>query len=284
MWLLLLWCCGRQPSPVTAVPDTGTGTGTGSAPPEDDALSVHEPEWTADEVVAAIETLLSRPPPDPVSLNNDAFIWIMGNGDNQCPGDLSFRIGDCTASSGWRYFGIADYFDDIKSSEEGGDWSASLALGDLLFTDPDGGVSLIGGTYALQREGGAFSGEVTGTFRLPDLGGWYETGSFAWWIDAQLDGDVWLEVNGALGAGEGSGLHFDALVFGGACADAPTGALQLRDASGRWYRLAFSAQCDGCGTLTYAEQVDMGAACVDTGPFFADLMARLQAPPARLAF
>ena len=275
LWSMILLSCAREP--LVYAP---------AAPPDpvDEALDLDEaaapptPRLDAVAVTAQISTLLTLAAPDPLTVNNTVYAWIMSQGDPSCPGTLSYTTGDCTATTGYRFFGISDYF---AEPGPGDDRWVSLALGDMLITDPEGEVMLIGGTYEFFREDDHFTGEVTGTFAYPPLGGWVgEGGSFAWWLEADLTtGSERLQLNGALGAGYGTGLHFDDVVFGGRCGMAPTGALQLRDEVGRWYRLELDEACGGCGQLFYADQVQMGLACVDFGTFFEDTLHQLRAEP-----
>ncbi|MFT4976409.1 MAG: hypothetical protein ACI8S6_002306 [Myxococcota bacterium] len=272
MWPVLLLSCDREPTALSPIDEVDT-----TVEADEDVVPL-EPGWDAATVAAQISVMLAYTAPDPVTINNDVFTWIMSQGDAKCPGTLSFRIGDCTASTGYRFFGIADYFEERSGEDE---WWVSLSLGDMIITDPDGEAMLIGGTYELERDGDRFAGEVTGTFSYPVLDGWVgEGGSFAWWLEADLAaGSERLQLDGALGAGIGTGLHFDNITFGGSCGDDPTGAIQLRDEGGRWSRLQLGEECGGCGELTYADQVDMGTACVDFGSFFEDTLQQLRAEP-----
>jgi|GEM_PF-3961517 len=244
-------------SPEEPGPDTATGT-----------IDIDRPaaDLTADEVAQAMGGTLASGIPDPLSARA-AYIDALSHRDTFCPGggDLSI-IGEwegCLASSGWRFAGYTEY---TGPTERDAVESFHL-LADFRFHDPDGALFIGGGELDLTMttDGGdrSWTSDVSGTFSYPGAENWMSTGggSAVLQTTGSWAGSVWsLQLDGSI-ASDVHGLHLQAITASSeSCDGQPSGQLKLRDASGYWYTM--DATC-GCGPIQFAEEEDLGSACVD---------------------
>lgn len=251
-----------------------TGAPTGVSPASDEGDpdaeweyqgSEAEPEWTADEVAAALDDALADPMPIPDSLIQ-TYAGVLAQGDSRCPGsELSFeKILGCTSNSGWWYAGIGGYegTDGVESDVE--------IIRDALYADmqalsPAGQRFAMGGAVYQQisdtPDGLRFySGTMEGIFIYTD-------GSI---LDPAMDalirynavqsveGRRKLTIDGALGH-LGHHLEFNELVIGGeTCPDGAVGKVGIRDETDHWYTVDLGERCDGSGEVTFNGDTSLG--------------------------
>jgi hypothetical protein len=260
--------CGAEP----VLPDPPPQAVDTAAPIEDPAWSWSEPEddaaaWGADALEAAVARGMAWGFPGSVDFLARYFAR-MALGDEGCPGDaeiidvLLHGHSGCTASTGYRYLGSAEYFDFADSAYGG--WSLSA---DFQIFDPDGrefaGGGLMSGYY--------FS---TGEWGESSYGTWYEEGS-ADWLGAPLSTAYEVELfngeallYGGIGIGDDV-LFFDDVSFTAGC-EGGAGALLVRSPDGAWLRVMLS--CADCGPMD-RDGVAAGEACPDLRPMGEDLLS-----------
>ena len=106
-----------EPSPVVA--DTGQGAALADMGPSYEAPQL-EPRWTAEDVAEELSTHVTSAVPNLTQLV-DTYLWMMGSGDEHCPGSSTQLTGvdperGCAAESGFWYYGVASY---IETDEDG---------------------------------------------------------------------------------------------------------------------------------------------------------------------
>jgi hypothetical protein len=99
------------------------------------------------------------------------------------------------------------------------------------------------------------------------LGGVYTYEGAQDWLSERTDVALWfslvadvLTIEGGLSQGAAA-VYFHGLAIGAECGDAPFGDLSIRDVFGRWYKIRFDANCDGCGLVSF-EGVNLGRVCL----------------------
>jgi hypothetical protein len=287
--LPLLFACTTSSTPVAPTgtgqgsggPATGTGTGGGGTVdtgiagpglPEVDAPQT-EPTWAAADVQAALAAALADGLPDP-RYEHDQYLALLSHGTEACPGhetyiDDRFVYG-CNAESGYYYSGVSNY---LTSDETvGGARTVEIEVnGDFLFRDDEDRFFEVGG-HSIQRttwpaDGGSGERwlEHSGTWHWEAHESWLRDGaSGRFSMTLSKDGaDRVLGIEGAIGFG-GTWMAFDHVVLAeGACAWAPTGAVELRDPGGAWHRVDFGESCSPCGALVFDRDTPLGEVCVD---------------------
>ena len=250
---------GPGPDRTTSTP-TEADTATGSVD-----LPIPPPPLDAGGVAAAIDQTTAAGVPEPL-LARAAYLSIFAHRDPRCPGgqgtNLPGRFQGCLAESGWLFAGLAEYtgppdpsiIDDFH------------LLGDFNVQDADGNWFIGGGELDLDVHRGpgtvSWTGEVSGTWSWPAWTGWMtpEGAGGVMHLEVQrTDMDWSATVDGPLTNGVDSVHLFEVRATSNECGGAATGPIELRDASGHWYRL--DATC-GCGPVSWADGTPLGEACV----------------------
>lgn len=235
------------------------------------------------------------------------YLSMVDEADEDCPrwyeqdGNV-FWYDSCQADSGAVFDGYGFYTPYLDADLDG---SGTLWTGDYLY-----GVASITGSDGTWFHAGGGTQVLFG--RDEEANSWSAVsqvlGGFAWTADAA--GDTWLSqgivpdlylysveytdydargvyVSGGISAEDGLAGGATAVLFGenlvysedlgSPCEAEPAGSIQVRDAAGRWWEVAFdtpdegtlpAAQCDGCGTVFLAGQEQTGVSvCVDFTPW-----------------
>lgn len=247
---------------------------------EDEALPVYEaedpePEWTAEDVGAQVETFFGWGMPVPYEVGT-VFRELLESGDEDCPGDPQMldELGThCVSAEGYAYDGIGWMV--VESYSEGMlayDWAHG---GDFTITRPDGTIFGGGGGIAYQTTSDEDAGVLT--HEADVHGTWIDDARSDWLgqefsavIQGVATGDIGsrtLTLDGGMGVGD-IDLAFEAFTFDqtGPCGDQPTGTIQVRDTRGYWYAWELGDDCDACGPVTFHEEVGLGDVCVELEP------------------
>jgi len=225
------------------------------------------PRWTAGDVAGELSRHLPAAVPDIVQLL-EAYLWMMGNGDEECPGSTTQLTAvdpelGCTAETGFWYYGVASYVDF-----EEGDWRGRILSGDFELRGPEGDALSCGGHVSLEWVEESRVGRLLGTWQWSAA-----EDSLAEPVSASLviehtgiteDGppEV-MRLDGGLTTEEGSWV-FDDFMFLEGCQGRPTGELSLYDpARMHWYRLVLDKDCSGCGRVLFWDGTRLGRACPD---------------------
>jgi len=210
---------------------------------------------TADRIAGALQDGVPRPTP-----LIDAYLDLMANGDENCPGDL-YQITDdfilgCEASTGYQYSGVSDY---INASKEGADYQ--LLAGDFIIATPSGEEFRLGGGAELYTMPDGSSQSLVGGSVTWEGGeeGWMSGGSSMWMI-ATTQNDR-FSLQGAVGMNNAD-LYFDEVYFDPSVCDGPIGSIRVRGDDDHWYTLTRQSDCDPCGTVTFHD-TDIGTGCAD---------------------
>lgn len=210
------------------------------------------PVWTPDEVVLVLDNL--REPPAP-SEALSAYLGLLAAGDASCPGSSSQLGGadlrGCTSATGYSYAGIASY------ARTDGGW---ILTGDFDITTPEGQRFVGGGAISESVDAtGGWSSRWSGTWSFEGADGWLDPGVSTWW--SQSAGAGWGQADDGLGNGQD--LWFEALRSDPSRCDGLSGAVEVRDPSGGWWRVDHGT-CAACGALSFEGQ-DQGEACTHLG-------------------
>jgi hypothetical protein len=230
----------------------------------DDSNTGEGPLWSTQEIEQAASNLLERGIPDPL-LVREIYLDAMYARDVDCPymetigqpvdNPTGSWSSDCVASSGWRFDGGAIFEED--GVIDGGEFRSRL-VSSFALTAPDGDLFSAGGEWVFSR-----SPEDVWTVQI---GGVYQYEGDTSWLNERTDVALWYTMSGQQfmvegGLSRGSiGIHFHGLSYGVECAVAPFGDLSVRDELGRWYRVSFDDECDGCGDVTLSGE-ELGRAC-----------------------
>jgi hypothetical protein len=242
----LLACAAGPPDDSTAAPD----------PTEDIAVDVVA-EWSAAELEAALDSVLTAPVPD-VRDARDAYLAALAMGDADCPGSPDQLGGadlrGCTTDSGYSYAGVATYMTDPSGG--------FVLSGDFEILTPDGRRFVGGGALSEGIFDGGWNTRWTGIWSLEGDEGWLGHGVGAWWTESGGEGPQgpWVELADGLTYGDVS-LWFDRLRHDlGTCPDGASGVLRVRDPSGGWFSLDYGDTCAPCAALSF-EGEPLGESC-----------------------
>lgn len=289
MWnLMLAWGalgCGGEPPADDFTPSPWTYAAEDEAEPVFDAARVEAGLQTAIDLALGLgaESVL------------DGYFSMLAHADGTCPrwyetdGNVYWNDA-CTSQDGTWFDGYGFYypysqvaFDSSSARYDGhslyGVATVRTAEGERL--NLGGGLQTWTG-YDPDYDGYTWISQVQGGFSWTDGQGWLAEG---------LSPDIYLYaveypqwqargayVHGAVGglSGEVTAAWFEEaflynVALGSVCEREPSGAIELRDAEGDWWRVEFDtpakgemspADCDGCGTVRRGGQV-VGEACVD---------------------
>lgn len=258
-----------------------------------------EPALTAEEAIAEMERALSWGLVDAVSIF-DVYVSFLNQRDSDCPpmenknaqgysGVWATIEGEtCTATTGYSYFGLALFFEEIQVSGDEFEgqvfttdrWGYSMVASYEL-TDPDG-YSFVGGGTAihswelLEDESIQWDAFIGGTFSYPPAGGWLGEG-----IDASLfmngtliNGRRQASLQGGIGY-PGVDISFEEFTYDSDVGH-PQGIFRLRDSTDYWFSIELDA--DGCGPMTW-RHLDLGEQCIDLTPAIVELLDTIEADP-----
>jgi len=231
----------------------------------DESGGVGESFWTVQEVEEAAAELLEIGIPEPL-LVREVYLEAMYARDLDCPfmetpgqpveNPVGAWSSDCVASSGWEFDGGAIYEED--GLIDGGEFRSRL-VSSFGLTSPSGDLFSAGGELI-------FSRSVEDVWDI-QMGGVYSNVGETSWFGERTDVALWytisgteLVIEGGLSQGSG-GIHFHEMSYGLECESAPLGDVSVRDEQGRWYRISFDDECDGCGDVTISG-VELGRACI----------------------
>lgn len=281
MWVVFFGCVPGGGGP-EGVADTG--------PPELSDAAAHlpvagPPSWTAAEVEEKLVMSLALGLPDPRTIHAH-FLDAMAGADARCParlGTLGFAMpqSSCTSEAGYFYYGVAELLPDADGLAETDDWKMGTCSFDIGF--PDGERFTCGGTFGYSRtatEGGAtFVAFDDATVAWDGGPAWSGAGTgSAYTVTGSVAGEhAAFELMGGLLAAD-TAVFFDAFAYDDTMCDGlPTLAVRLRDDNAYWYTATVGAECDPCGTLSYAGE-ELGTVCVDGTEAAEGLAASLGAP------
>ena len=231
----------------------------------DDSYTGEGPLWTTQKIEAEVFELLELGIPEPL-LVREIYLDAMYSRDVDCPfmetpgqpveNPVGAWSSDCVASSGWQFDGGAIYEEDgvIESGEFRSRLVSSFGL-----TSPAGDLFSAGGEFVFGRS-------AEGVWDI-QMGGVYRNGGETGWFGERSDTALWYTISGEElviegGLSNGSaGLHFHGMSYGLECSSAPFGDVSVRDDIGRWYRISFDSECDGCGDVSLSGE-ELGRACV----------------------
>lgn len=271
IWLLLA-CTGSDVPSADAAAQHQAHEDTSSPALPDIEQTAAQPTMTADEVARTIELALSSPPdPDEII---EAYLWLMSQGDDVCPGDehniTDLWLYGCDALTGYSYAGVTDWL-DMPFDEGGMSGSIMGIAGDFWIDTPEGDQLEAGGHSMKAFNPTLLVSEIAGSFR-------WSGGSD--WLSSGYSGNLTQEyVVGAYvafrGAANINGVHIAGheLTFPEGCNGQPVGGVSLRDPSGGWYRLDFDV-CDSCTEVVF-EGTPVGEACVDFSNYIEIIKGRL---------
>ncbi len=228
------------------------------------ATTLPDATWSAAEVEAQVDSLLSIGLPDPDSLLQ-TYLAMFAGADPRCPfhDDYSMvgAFDGCTSDQGWLYAGVSTY-----EPADDGFW----LLGDCTIIDDQGQEFSCSGELERVEDETGWSIALTGT--------WGYEGSETPWIAAVPGLALWVErdaagltLEGSYGSGA-SYAYFEAIRLEAGCA---TGTLWVRDPAGGWFTLDLDQSCDGCGALSYGDEA-LGEICVDLAAAAEDLTGRVE--------
>lgn len=253
----------------------GDDTAQASALP-DLELEEPAPEWTAAEVEAQLQEVLSVGLPGPAT-PRDLYLELMAAGDEYCPGDpyqlVDTHLQGCTASTGVWYAGISEWLEEHEDIVyDKGSFTLDLwaLIGDFEIVDAEGRQFQCGGHVAawtgstdLKRFWG---GEVSGTWLGEGHEGWLSEGTSAYLKYEGVafgDHERTLTAEGGV-TWLGTSVNLEQLVFTESCPAHPGGVISVRDPVGSWHRLALT-ECQPCAEVVFAEDEVLGEACLDFG-------------------
>ncbi len=241
--------------------------------------SVEEPDplWTAEEFGENLERIISLGAPNPGDIT-DAYLEIMGQGDELCPGDvynLSTVPEGCDTETGAHYAGIGWYYsmewEDMPDGSQqalsythGGDFEIIRANG-LRFAG-GGGLAFLSDDSSEDSLTSEF--DVHGTWvdeqRMDFLGIGF-SGVYEATLRRDKDGGYAYSATGGIGLGEDH-YYLDEATWDtdDACAGKMSGAIRVRDDRGFWTTWDVGDDCDDCGTVTFHEDNELGEFCLDT--------------------
>ena len=289
--LLLAGCAadpaGTAPASTPGVEDRSGPTDTGGS----DLPAVSRPstqaDWSPADVEAAVARALADGLPDPWAIQED-YLWVLSHGNSACPGHPTYiddtHLLGCETGSGWFYSGVSEWLVTEGVTEDGAQWDAIEALGDILFRSPEGAELEAGGHVKWTRIRSA-TGLVTG-FSTEVQGSWRWEGDDAWLAETvsglyatelgRGEAGRFVEIDGAARV-YGVDLAFDGVrIEEGACGWAPTGTLRVRDPSTAWHTVAFGEACTPCGAASF-QGAATGEVCVDLAPVADGLAPHLEA-------
>lgn len=264
--------------------DTGVSTDT--------IVEVPPPELLPDEVSAELAEIFAIGLPNAIE-QKTTFFDLFSMGDDICPGPGTGNgwwtadacLVGCTAESGYWYLGPAGFLDAITPAEGGGFASRRIFfVADGEIQDPEGHSMGVGGhwttEWANEEDGSStFTTSYEGSWNWELGEGWQLEGASGWFdIAAERsppseDGgsEISVDIDGVLALGTRA-IFFDQIQFDPACGDVPTGALEVRDPVGYWWRVEFPESCDApCGPLYFGSELAQDEICVDTGALLSDI-------------
>lgn len=230
--------------------------------------------WGPEDVAEIVQAMLGLGFPNPRAPYL-AYLALMEQGDEACPGDPTQLVGQemaqggCTATSGVHYEGNTTLVEVERSDETGAQRGFQLA-GDFRIEGADGVVLEGGGTMlhsVTESAGGRrdWVAQSAGTWRHTRADDWLGRG-----ISATVGvngvsgsaGDDRLLLDGTLGI-DGVFVEFESLSWADDCGGNPRGALHVRDPSGVWGTVSFGDRCDGCGDWVVEATAETGEVCLD---------------------
>lgn len=240
------------------------------------AVETPEPAWTAEELGAELEAFTALGAPNPAELG-EVFLAAMQAGDENCPGENVYALETapegCDTEDGYHFAGIGWFqFEDFVQGEDGEPVVFDFSHGgDFEILRPDGTRLAGGGGIAYSSELG--EGETDTSIELH--GSWIDDARRDW-LGVGFSGvyeaavheagpEHWsFAIDGGLGLG-GRILSFDDVSWDvDACPDgSPRGTFAMRDDRGYWTAWDVGDDCDGCGTVTFHDDVDLGELCLD---------------------
>ncbi len=295
----LLLACGED-APEPAAEDTGTDSALPAeeAPYLADPDGSEAPDFSSDDVAAAVEDaliLITQLDVEPIVSVYDA---LLDQSDSSCPLWSDYKgtplwYDTCTADSGVRFdgYGLAQPWEGTDDGS-GNLWWGTQLYSIATITDADGQVFTTGGSAASLSGVSADGAELTykvieGGFSWdgPEAAGtWLDRGitpTLAWYSgrDPGSGGQV-ITVSGSITIDEGpiaavvlDSIYLTDEILGSSCGEEPSGTISVLDSEGRWYDLIFDGPtdavpevpadvCDGCATAWY-RGAPLGEACVD---------------------
>ncbi|MES2643480.1 MAG: hypothetical protein V4850_28610 [Myxococcota bacterium] len=281
--LLVLSACADPPGPAPEQPRPPSAwTYTPEADPAP-PLTVAELEQGLDEVVDALVT--TRP-----TTVTDLFDEAMTHRGDDCPaseenGAQTMVAGDCTTDDGWSWYGVGAVshlrnFHVVLGEIDNFHYVWHFSTGNVQVIAADGRVryELLGTTWYRDYEGDtgrALSIELWGEFQGIGTPTFDDT-----WIVEDRAVELYVELQTVSGGWEGTwsagmsrlpgvvwAFSFGELAVSAACAEEPTGALELQDQAGTWHTVVFDGdtECDGCG-VAWVGDTEIGAVCADLSP------------------
>jgi hypothetical protein len=240
MCLLLLGC-----APVDPEPPSGDTAATLATPPA----------WSAEDVGAQFERVVTAGIPEPWTLNGH-YLELIAHGDVVCPGPDNQMVmpeGTCVSESGYAYYGVATWWD--TSTEEL--TAFYMFTASFVITPPEEAPFQAGGSFRYDEYAdGTWSGLVEGVFVDEGQGGWLASEPSS---ALQLAGTAESVVlHGGVTTDDGV-VWFDSLTT---CDTTAAGDVRVRAPEGDWYTLSLDPDCSGCGQVTLGDQ-DLGEVCVD---------------------
>ncbi len=242
------------------------------------------PRWSADDVQAQLEAHLATAVPGLVQLH-DAYLWIMGNGDADCPGSETQLIAvdperGCTSESGFWYFGFANY--EVREDEGLSGW---VVAGDFELETSEGDRLSCGGHVGIDSltDAQVRAGTLLGSWRWSaasdSLGAPISASLF---IEQQMDESGGVVESSRLQGGlttEAGSWSFDDFLVASSCPEGPSGLVRLYDSRrGHWYMLELEGDCSGCGVVRFGDGSRLGRVCPDWSGLFEGLASSLGAP------
>lgn len=265
-----------------------------------DQIEVPPPTLLPEEVAEEISSFLAIGLPQ-AAQQKESLFELLSEGDDQCPGlgdNESWQMNGsalpgCTAGSGYWYHGPAGYTDHTATAPGdgignigsrqiyivaegeiqdtgshsmgfGGQMDAVWAIGlddSVEFNTHFAGTWIWELGEAWQAAGASGRFDITGAKSAPTEEGLSEHS---------------LGIDGAVALGT-QAMFFDQVSFDPSCGPYPSGALEVRDPSGYWWRIDLPETCDtACGPLTFGADLVLDEACIDTDSLLADLMAVAQ--------
>ncbi|MFT5681611.1 MAG: hypothetical protein ACI8RZ_002517 [Myxococcota bacterium] len=294
----LLLGCGEEPAEQNTEEETSPPQSTEEAPYLADPDASDSPDFSSDDVGAAVEEALVVITQIDVVPIVSVYDTLLTQTDDTCPlwsdyDGTPLWYDSCVADTGVQFdgYGLASPWAGTDDGS-GNIWWGTQLYSIATITDADGQVFTSGGSATSLVGTTADGAELTynaieGGFSWdgPEAEGtWLDWGidpTLVWYSarDPTSGGQV-ITLSGAITLDEGpiaavvlDSIYLTDEILGSSCGQEPSGTISLLDSEGRWYDLIFDGPtdaapevpeeaCDGCATAWY-RGTSLGEACVD---------------------
>ncbi len=278
--IVALWS-GLACAPAEETPPRPSAWSWQPPPDERVLLTPAELEVALDETIAATRALRPR-------TVTDAFDAAMTHREEGCPayetnGPQTAVAGDCTTADGWAWYGVGQLshiedFHIVLGEIDAWHRVWDYSTGNVRVVGPDARYELLGYSwyrdYDTDAGARAIRGELWGEFEVEGDGAFADG-----WIARDRGVELYVDLVEAEGGWDGTWTvgvsRLDGVAWAyvydfalssaaGGCTAEPAGAVEILDAAGTWYEVAFDGDvaCDGCGAAA-VDGAPLGEVCAD---------------------